>query len=1263
MMSDAHIVFISWNVRGLGKLAKLKQVLHRLKQFKASIVFLQETHLLSSDLLKIRRRWPGQVYSTSYASNARGVVTLIHKSVPFEVLKITPDKAGRYLILQGSITGVNMNLVNLYGPNADNPKFFEEVFLFLSQMQGHFLIGGDFNTTLSTNLDRLKGLDDTHKQCRKTLNNFMQDLDLCDPWRRKYPDKSEFSCFSASTNSYSRIDYFLVSNYLFPQICDVTYESIVVSDHGPVKLTYIAPKRVKGPYGWRLHPRWLHDTKFMDFVGASIDEYFTANTSETTASVRWEAFKAYLRGQMISYTSSITNKVDLKIKLLEGRIRNLEKETYEGNADSGPHREELLLLRAQYNELSLSKAENCLIRLKQTFYEQGEKSGKLLAWQIKKLQASRTINNILTVSGDLSSDPTEINITFAKFYQSLYTSETTGDYTHQTAFLDDIQSPSLSDEAIEQLDSSLTVEELHEAIVSLKGGKTAGPDGLPIDIFKTFKEKLARPLLDMLEESFHNGTLPPSLREALITLLPKPDKPLTKCESYRPISLINTDAKILAKALALRLEEHLPVIIHSDQNGFVKNRQAFHNIRRVLNIIHEKRDEKDTCILSLDAEKAFDRVEWPYLFDVLRRYRCGPEFCRWVKLLYSEPSAKVITNNMTSEPFGLSRGTRQGCPLSPMLFVMILEPLAISIRNHPGIQGIRISDQEHQISLFADDILLYLSDLKTSIPALVDLLHRFGTFSGYKVNHSKSSILFLNKLERTNPTLQCPFTVAKDGLKYLGINITPLIKDIIPCNYDPIVAQVKDNLDRWMSLPLTIIGRINIIKMNILPKFLYLFQSIPLAPSPSFFSSMRKTFTNFIWNGRRSRLRLTLLYLPYDRGGLQFPNLLYYFRASQLRAAFFWFSESSNLSWVQIERGHARGLTLDRYLYSDSWKRLKRDTSNPFVKATINVWYESQGMFGEGPGMSRFTPIWGNFLFKPGTFDPGFRRWAQLGLRGISDLYEDNTLMSFDSLKRKFAIPQTHLFKYFQIRSFIRSRLQSYQCPPLSILEDMATANPNSKGNISKIYKKLVHSSVESSNDKRLAWADDLQTDITEQEWGRACSQAQKISINSRFRLLQYNWLMRIYITPEKLNKFNPDIPDTCIKCGKERGTLYHCLWDCECMRDFWKRVIATVSSIVDKEIPLCPRVCILGLIPDTLELRNHERKLVNLCLIHTKRLIARNWKSVYCPSLDSWIGELSSCMAIERLTYIIKRKSHVFHNIWDTFIKFLESRPDIPSP
>ena len=168
----------------------------------------------------------------------------------------------------------------------------------------------------------------------------------------------------------------MVSNQLFSQIYDTKYETIVISDHGPVKLIYDMTKIIKGSCRWRLHPKWLHDTNFLEFVGTNIDEFFKINTNETSASVRWEAFKAYIRGQMISYTSSITNKVNLK-------LRALDEETYEDESHTMPQQKDLLLLRAQYNKLSLSDAENNLFRLKQTFYEQGEKSGELLTGKLK----------------------------------------------------------------------------------------------------------------------------------------------------------------------------------------------------------------------------------------------------------------------------------------------------------------------------------------------------------------------------------------------------------------------------------------------------------------------------------------------------------------------------------------------------------------------------------------------------------------------------------------------------------------------------------------------------------------------------------------------------------------------------------------------------------------------------------------------------------------------------------------------------------------
>lgn len=209
------------------------------------------------------------------------------------------------------------------------------------------------------------------------------------------------------------------------------------------------------------------------------------------------------------------------------------------------------------------------------------------------------------------------------------------------------------------------------------------------------------------------------------------------------------------------------------------------------------------------------------------------------------------------------------------------------------------------------------------------------------------------------------------------------------------------------------------------------------------------------------------------------------------------------------------------------------------------------------------------------------------------------------------------------------------------------------------IYKKLFGTTT---NYKRLAWIEDLHTDISEVEWEKACLQTQTISINIRYKLTQYKWLIRTYITPERLNIFNPNIPDTFIKCGTERGTWYHCTiykYEDTC-KNFGnlERIINIVLNIINKYIPLCPKICILGLIPDTLFLRTHEIILVNICLRHAKRLIARHWKNIHCPPLNSWITEPSFCMAVESFPYIIKRKMNIFQKIWDSILIFLESKP-----
>ena len=256
--------------------------------------------------------------------------------------------------MQGSLFNENITVVNLYGPNNDCPQFFENLFILLASLPGKLIIGGDFNCTIAPHLDRSSGIDTAHTQSRRMLHYFIKEQNLCDPWRRRFPNDREYSCCANVTKGHSRIDYFLVSNYLFPRITDCVYDSIVISDHGPASLIYNDQRLVQGTRRWRFHPKWLNDPSFLKFVETQIDYFFDINKDETSASTRWEAFKAYIRGQIISYTSSITNKTNLEMLKLNESIKRLEREVDKTN----PHAQELATLRARYNALSASKAEN-----------------------------------------------------------------------------------------------------------------------------------------------------------------------------------------------------------------------------------------------------------------------------------------------------------------------------------------------------------------------------------------------------------------------------------------------------------------------------------------------------------------------------------------------------------------------------------------------------------------------------------------------------------------------------------------------------------------------------------------------------------------------------------------------------------------------------------------------------------------------------------------------------------------------------------------
>lgn len=222
----------------------------------------------------------------------------------------------------------------------------------------------------------------------------------------------------------------------------------------------------------------------------------------------------------------------------------------------------------------------------------------------------------------------------------------------------------------------------------------------------------------------------------------------------------------------------------------------------------------------------------------------------------------------------------------------------------------------------------------------------------------------------------------------------------------------------------------------------------------------------------------------------------------------------------------------------------------------------------------------------------------------------------------------------------------------MSTIEKLMNMNCLGRGLISKIYKCLVEGSTETSAGQLGAWREDLQEDIPIEKWEEACSEAQ-LRTNTRLKWLQYNWL-RTYITPEKLNRYNSAIPDTCIKCEKEKGTFFHCVWQCTKIQKFWQEIKQCIQNILQIQIPLVPQSFMLGLYPDNLKIKKYQRIFVDLSVLMAKIVIALSWKNIRSPSVSRWLSELSTTLPLEKITYTIKHQQHNFHQIWDPFICYV---------
>ncbi|MEE8114299.1 MAG: reverse transcriptase family protein, partial [Nitrososphaerales archaeon] len=387
----------------------------------------------------------------------------------------------------------------------------------------------------------------------------------------------------------------------------------------------------------------------------------------------WDLVKTQIKGFCQQYQFFSTRADHEVKKILQLEILQLQPVIGQNNSNT---QKTLTEKQSLLKEITERNARGALVRMRVRHLNEADVPTKYF-FSLQKRLPSKQLSQLRLADSSITFTQSEIKLFVKEYFSKIYSMEQINPVSVASI---SVGLPVLCEDGRSQLERPITLDELGTALHGLAIGKAPGLDGLTTEFYKKFWHLLGPELLNTLNASCQLGELPQSCRRALLTLIPKKGDML-RIENWRPISLLCTDYKIFSKALASRLTPYLSSLLKEDQCYCVPKRSIYDNISLVRDIIELcKENPKDLGVLLLDQEKAFDRVDHRYLFEVLERFGLGSTFISYIKILYNNIYSVLKINNELVAPLSINKGLRQGCPLSRLLYALSIEPLLVSLR-------------------------------------------------------------------------------------------------------------------------------------------------------------------------------------------------------------------------------------------------------------------------------------------------------------------------------------------------------------------------------------------------------------------------------------------------------------------------------------------------------------------------------------------------------------------------------------------------------
>ena len=1264
-MAD-KVKICSLNCQGLGDYKKRRDVLKYLQKSNYNIVCLQDTHFTKNSERQIRNEWGFTTFFSSFNSRSRGVAIFFNNNFEFKIHNFVSDMGGNFIIIDLEMNDNRVTFVSLYGPNKDEPTFYENLKKRINNYKNHnIIIVGDWNVLLNPELDGHNYKHLNNPQARQQILYLISELNLYDAWREENQEERVFTWKRKIRNEelqMGRLDYFLVSESLIHYSCNELIRPGYRTDHSIVELTLNFGKtRSKGKSFWKFNNTLLYNKDFVkeiknSFLNTKMQYAVFPYNPLKIDEIDNEIFESVLNPQLflemlllnarsisISMSTAIRKKETEITHSLENKIEKLELNDPIKNYD------EISVLKKELKELRENKLKGSLVRSKAKWIEDGEKPSKYFCSLENRNFVSKRITSLFDKNNSELTNTAEINNEVFNFYKNLYTS-----HEH---LIEDInlserlmnETPKLTEQQATSIEGLLSYSEISNTLKKMQNNKSPGSSGFTTEFYKFFWQDLGYFVLKSLNYGFEMGEFSQTQKEGVITCVPKPGKSKKFVKNWRPISLLNITYKLASGAIASRIKSILPFIIDTDQSGFMSGRFSGDNIRLIYDVLNYGNiNQKRGIMLLIDFEKAFDTVAWSFIEKCFKYFNFKPDVINWIKVFYKNIKSAVIVNNEPTKWFTIERGCRQGDPASPYIFLLCGEILAHMIRQDRRVVGYKVMDSEVKISQYADDTTLFLDESPESFENCVHIVLEYAKYSGLAMNFDKTKVIWFGCHHPPNTIYLSHLNFEWNPPKFniLGVEFTTDLKDVSNINIENKMAAMQNEINKWTKRDLTPFGKIVVIKTLILSKIVHILIALP-SPSNKIVKKVNKMIFDFLWNNKPDLIKRKIAIKRLEKGGLgmiDFEN----------------FDKALKLTWLRRFMTSVpkwKILILDLYpAISEFWKygnyfthKLAKEIDNPFWSNVFSYFYDLSKKI-KITSLEEILET--SFLFQDeiliGNKIISNKMLQQNNIYLIKDLMNGRDFLTHEEFILRHNIPINYL-NYSSIvrsiKSFINNiepeetgRNIKYQ-PTLNVIMK------NKKG-ASAIYQALLENKTKATGMEK--WKKLL--DIDEDQWISNFSILKFTTRDTKLRWFQFRILHHILTTNRSVSKYIVNQSQLCTFCNNHSETIQHLFWHCEKVKTFWNELSTLIKQRCrnSHNFSFSENLVMFGQSDNV-----YTDEICNLMILLAKYFIYKCKVQQSCLNLNYFVKEFYTRYTTEK---IVENDSQSFINKWHPYINMFKS-------